>query len=891
MDKGLSILVFLLISSTSVFSQQSTLPEIFQKIESDYSVNIHFQNSDLEGIYRVYDESLSLGEGLRELLHGTGLIFLTLSADEMYILPADLFNNYSYKYLQLNKSFSELSLPNFTLSDPALGDVMYKLEGTITQSQSSEVLPGVSVIVTSEEGQEYSISELDGSYSFSLKPGRYTLETRMTGFQAESLDIALFSDIEKNLTLYEETVYLNEFTITANKNNSPSTNESSTMQLSVESIKTIPPAFGEVDVIKSISSLPGVSNVGEGTSGFNVRGGNIDQNLILLDGAPVYNSGHLFGFFSIFNPDALEGFKLYKGAIPSSFGGRASSVLTISLKNPELEELHIGGSSGILSSRLRIESPLSKKNGLSFLVAGRIAYPNLVMSQSIESRINQSSASYSDVTAKVSYKPKGKNFNLSTSLYLSQDEFSFRPDTLYGWTNQIANFNLNNSLGNGLFLNTHIHLSNYNNKIDGHYTNSEYNYSSSVNDIGLKSVLAKDNPNLSFETGVEIKRIQIDLGEIAPEGSSSSIVPYETGIEKGLESALFAEVSKEISPRLSLTGGLRYSLFARIGESNEYTYNTDYSKDSRRITDTTFYENGQLYGFNSGLEPRISGKLTINPTSSVKFSYNLLRQYMLLISNTAAQSPVDIWKLSGPNLNSQLNHIWSIGYFKEIANPALNLSFEFYYKKLKNNIGYKEGAELTLNQNLETELINGSGKSYGMEMLLNKIEGKSTGWISYTFSRSFSRLSGEFLEEQINQGEYFPSNFDKPHILNVVYSYNFSSRLSSSLNFVYNSGRPITVPESAYYYNGSIIANYLKRNQERVPDYHRLDLSVTLENKKKKSRDWETSWTFSLYNVYGRKNPFSVYFSTIRDGRLPQAYKLSVLGSIIPALTFNFDLK
>ena len=875
----------------NVSAQSKPLNEILSDLSKQNSINILYNSEEVNDIIRENSNEPALGDQLRSLLSGTGLVFLYQDDKDVFILPAELFNNYSITLLNINRTPDEYVTDDLSISDIITADAVFTISGVIADSKTNEPLIGASIIVNNGDEEKYAISDVEGKYQLEVNPGRYSFKVLMSGFQQEESQLAVFTDLNKNVAMYEETMYLDEFTITANKSNSASSTESSTMQLSVESIKKLPPAFGEVDVIKSISSLPGVSNVGEDTSGFNVRGGNIDQNLILLDGAPVYNSGHLFGFFSIFNPDALDGFKLYKGAIPSSYGGRASSVLTISLKNPAMEELNFGGSVGILTSKLRVETPISKKHGISFLAAGRIAYPNFVMSQSIEQTISQSSASYSDVTAKLSYKPSDKDFALSSSLYLSQDEFSFRPDTVYGWDNQIANLDFSKSFGTHFF-NTHIHYSNYTNKITGNYTNSEYDYNSSVNDIGLKAVLAKDDElGLSYETGLEVKRIKLNLGEIEPSGDQSSILPYETGVERGLEGAIFAEASKQINQKLSLTAGLRYSMFARLGESSEYTYMEGFSKDPRRITDTTFYSSGQLYGFNSGLEPRISGKITLTPKSSFKFSYNLLRQYLLLVSNTAAQSPVDIWKLSGPNLQSQLNHIWSVGYYREIDKPDLNVSVELYYKLLKNNIGYKEGAQLTLNNSLETELINGVGNSYGMEFLINKTEGKSTGWISYTYSRSFNKLDGPYRTERINNGEFFPSNFDKPHILNFIYNYDFNSRLSSSVNFVYNSGRPITAPESAYYFNGSIIANYQARNQERVPDYHRLDLSLTLENRKKRSRDWETSWTFSVYNVYGRNNPFSVYFSTIRDGRLPQAYKLSVLGSIIPAITFNFDLK
>lgn len=762
-----------------------------------------------------------------------------------------------------------------------------KIQGYVKEQKTGEPIPGANVIIPSL--QAGAASDRKGCYSFTIEDkGTYTIKVSAIGYQELKQNITVIGPINKDFLLQETYTELDEIVITDQPDANIKSTDIGKNSLDIESISSIPPFLGEVDVVKSILMLPGVTNVAEGSGGFNVRGGSIDQNLVLLDQAPLFNSSHVFGFFSVFNPDVVDKIDLYKGGIPARYGGRISSVLSVTQKNPDLNQFKVNGGVGLVSSRAKLEIPLIKGK-TSLLLGGRTTYSDWLLRQVPDEDIKNSTANFYDVNGKLIHF-FDENNQLKISGYLGKDNFKFAQDTAYSWQNRLLSINYRSRFSPQLWLDAYLINSNYQYNVDGLKAFSEFNVEAAINYNEAKSnVTWEPDQQQKFDFGFNFIDYTIQPGILQPVGDSSAINPRSVNREYAQEAGLYGQYDIELTPALSLSAGIRFSSFWNRGPGSVFTFAENSEKTTASITDTLRFDDGEVAASYGGLEPRFSARLSLNSSSSLKFGYNRLRQYVHLISNTLAITPTDIWKTSDYHLKPLIGDQWSAGYFKNFNDNQIETSVEVYYKQMKNLVEFKDGAELLLNQNLATELLQGSGKAYGLELLLKKKSGKLTGWLSYTFSRTLRLVEADFANETINQGNYYPSNFDKPHEISLVGDWQMHPKWNFGFNYTYSTGRPITIPIAQFTVNEVIIPYYSERNAFRVPDYHRLDLSFTFTPNLDQSRLWQDSWTFSLFNVYGRQNPYSIFFRQDFRNIPPKAYQISVIGAIFPSLTYNFS--
>ncbi len=767
----------------------------------------------------------------------------------------------------------------------------FTLSGTISDSKSNETLIGVNLFIpelkTGVTTNEY------GFYSITIPKGNYNIRISYMGYQTLEESIQLNQNTKTNFKLLTNENTLKEIIITDTKTKTDIRKpEMSVNKLSISAIKRMPVVLGEVDVLKSILLLPGVTNAGEGASGFNVRGGGADQNLILLDEATIFNSSHVFGFFSVFNPDAIKDLKLYKGGIPARFGGRASSVLDIYQKDGSSKEFHANGGIGLISSRLLIEGPLVKDRG-SFLIGGRSSYAHLFMKLSKDQKNN--AAYFYDLNTKMTYKLNPNN-NLYLSGYFGRDVFSLANSFTNIYGNSTLNLRWNHLFSDKLFSNLSLIYSDYYYGLDLDFVGFQW-------DSGIKNYNIKyDFKNYisdRFKLNYGLNAIYYDFnpGIIKPSSATSGINFSQLDKKYALEPALYINANQELSTKFSVSYGLRYSLFYRLGQSNlnvyannnPITFNTNmqiYEK-ATPIGTQTFQKNDILKSY-SYLEPRFSLAYQFNEKQSVKASYNRMIQYLQLISNTSSPTPLDVWTPSDTFIKPQIADQVALGYFKNFSNESYSLEVEAYYKKVQNRIDYIDGADLIANNALEQVILNGQMRSYGLEVMLKKNEGRLNGWVSYTLSKSQQQTPGRTaIESGINNGQWYNSAYDKTHNLAITSSYLLNEKWSFGANFTLQSGQPITYPNGQYQYLGITVPSYGLRNENRLPTYHHLDISSTLTPRKNNNRNWKGEWVFSIYNLYNRKNAAAINFRQNRQTGTNEAVKTSIFG-MVPAVSYNF---
>jgi len=730
------------------------------------------------------------------------------------------------------------------------------------------------------------ISDINGYYKMQVPIGINILEIKSLNHKKIVKTIMVYDNGELDVRIHESMNLLDEVIIKGKGQKTVETVISGVIAIDIEGIKNIPLVLGERDIFKVATTLPGIKTVGEGSAGFNVRGGKEDQNLILLDNAVIYNPQHFLGFFSAINPYTASKATIYKGSIPAEFGGRLSSVFDVTTKSASAEKLTGEGGIGPVMGNIAIGTPIVKDKS-SLLIGLRATYSGWILRSLDDKSIKKSQASFYDGTIKHNHK-LDKNNTFETTLYYSHDDFSITSDSLYKYNNRLASLKWNHSL-------------NAKSKAALIFTNSEYKFnidyhSAGVNafDFGYKinetQVVLNFNYIFSdkhkFDYGISSKQYKINPGYLYPKKTESLLTPINIDKEKGLESAVYLSDNFKLSPKLSIDLGLRYSLYASLGESSQRIYEDNVPKNDETVVRIKEFSNNEIIKTYGGLEPRIAIRYLLTDDFSVKASYDKTYQYIHLLSSNTTQSPTDTWKLSDLNVKPQAAHQYSMGLFKNLNDNILELSVEGYYKKSKNILDYKVGAQLLLNENIETELLQGEGKAYGIELLLKKQSGRLNGWLGYTYSRTFIKLDSQFNDEKVNNGHYFPANFDKPHDISAVLNYKFTKRYSFSTNFVYQTGRPITLPVGAYTYGGAEYTLYSDRNKYRIPDYYRLDIGINIEGTHKIKKLAHGFWNLSIYNVLGRNNPYSVYFVT-DDGQI-KAYKTSIFSIPIPTITYNF---
>ena len=763
------------------------------------------------------------------------------------------------------------------------------LSGYLKDAKTGEGLIGATIYV--EELKSGTSSNVYGYYSLSVKPGTYNLKINYLGYKQSTVEIELTSNTTRDFELTPEGMNLEAVDVTAERADKNVTSvEMSVEKMDSKTIKEIPQFMGEADVIRSVQLLPGVSSVGEGATGFNVRGGNIDQNLVLLDEATVFNSSHLFGFFSVFNADAVKDLKLYKGGIPAKYGGRLSSVLDVRQKEGNKKNFSMSGGLGLISSRLLAEGPIIQDK-MSFMVAGRRTYGDL-FAPIFNSDLQGDKLYFYDINAKVNYTLDPNN-RLFLSAYSGRDRFSFGDDFQAGWGNTTTTLRWNHLFGPKLFSNVSLIYSDYDYSLSIPEGVQSFEWISRIRNYNVKADMSYfPNVNHTLEFGVNGIYHRFFPGTAKGLTDNSIFNRIEVQTENAYELAGYVSHEWKATDWFTMKYGVRYSHFMNVGERDVFIYENGNPVSQEAITDTVSYGSGEVIDEFGGFEPRFSANIKVGPSSSIKTSYNLTRQYLHLVSNTTAATPLDIWMPAGKYIEPARAHQVALGYFRNFSENVYEASVEAYYKKYFNLLDYKNGAELLLNESLETELLSGDGRAYGLEFQVKKNKGRFTGWISYTLARTELQVPG------VNNGEYYPSNYDKTHDVTLVTTYRLNEKWLFSGIFSYMTGRPYTYPDSRYVVDGRVIPNYSNRNGARIPDYHRLDLSATYTPKKKKDKvlffinrpeSWESSWTFSLYNVYARRNAYSIYFRQDEGSLNTEAYQLSIFGSIIPAVTYNFN--
>lgn len=758
----------------------------------------------------------------------------------------------------------------------------YTVSGVVKDKANGEVLIGATIYIRSLG--KGTVTNEYGFYSLTVPEGNYSITFSYIGYKNIVKEVNLQANLKLSVELPLNSDELKEVVITDKAvNENVTKTEMSVEKLDIKQIKSMPAFLGEVDVIKSITMLPGVTTVGEGTTGFNVRGGGVDQNLVLLDESIVYNSSHLFGFFSIYNPNSVKDVQLYKGAAPAKYGGRLSSVLDIRQKEGNMKQFSGSGGIGLVSSRLTLEVPVVKDKS-SLLIAGRRSYADLFLKLSPSKDLRENQAFFYDLNTKFNYTINENN-RIYVSGYFGRDVFKFGNNFKFSWGNTAATIRWNHLFNSKLFSNISATFSDYNYSLGVPAGAGAFDWNAGIKNYQFKNDLTWFvSPNYTVDFGVSGILYQFNPGKVKVKNSSDVITITP---EKAVETAAYIGNEYKLGDQLTLTYGLRYSMFLTLGERAVKTYRDDLPKSTATIVSRRKYGNNELINTYQGIEPRFGLRWKINDRNSIKASYARNRQYIHLISNTTAPLPIDIWKASDTHVKPLISDQVAFGHFHNFADNKFELSTEVYYKRMQNLVDYKNGADLLLNEDLETELLSGEGRAYGVELMLKKPTGKLNGWISYTLARTERLVNGKFSEERINNGEYYPADYDKTHNLTLVTTYQVNKRLSFSANFIYSTGRPFTLPDAKYLYDGQTIIDYSGRNQNRIPDTHRLDLSLTLKGKGRPGRRWKGEWVFSIYNVYARRNAFSIYFAG--DGQANNtARRLSILGTMVPSVTYNF---
>jgi len=775
----------------------------------------------------------------------------------------------------------------------ANGQQKFSINGYVKDIANGEAMIGATVYV--QELSSGTTTNEYGFYSITIPRGNYSLKFSYLGYVAINREVVLDKNIRLDLELQSEPKQLQEVEIMDDRDRPAAQNpEMSTNKMDISIIKKIPAFLGEVDIIKSILLLPGVSTVGEGASGFNVRGGNVGQNLILLDEAPVYNSSHLLGFFSVFNPDAVKDVKLYKGAIPSRYGGRISSLLDVRMKEGNNKKMEVTGGIGTIFSRLAVEGPLIK-NKASFIIAARRSYIDVLARPFVQVLKNGGALNFYDLTLKTNYNLNPKNkFYLSG--YFGRDNFLFSKNQGFSWGNATGTARWNHLFNDRLFMNQTLVYSNYDYHLQfGNDDLNRFVWSSAINNYIFKpdfSYFINSNSELNF--GGEV--IYYTFVPANATGITNG-TPVDVSLEKkyNLETSLYASHSLKLNPNLSIDYGLRYSNFKLFGPGTQYLYNDTVPGIRKTVIGSKVYKKGEVIQTYGNWQPRFSFKAQLSETSSIKGSYNRMVQYLHLISNTTASNPLDVWTPTTPNIKPEIGDQISLGYFHTLTRSATlyEFSVESYLRVTQNQIDYINGADLLINKYLEGDLLSGKGRAYGIEFFAQKKTGRFNGWVSYTLARTELKVDG------INNNNWYPTRFNQTHNLKVVGFYEISKRWSFSSDFIYTSGTPTTFPTSRATVQGILIPYNANdsRGNVTLPSYNRLDIAFQLQGKefkkdgkRRKNKDY---WVFSIYNVYARKNPFSIYFSQVDARTLPgqpqvsQAKQLSIIGTLVPAISYN----
>ena len=899
----LSLLFFILFPSLGHAQAASSIDQAtIREVSATQSLADYLDTfSSADSLYRIFylpewligyyiypsDNDRRLDRVLKERFEGSELDYVLMDSNTLVIVK-DPTRALQRKQVIQSAIFLGKKIDAYTFGEiTSARKESVRITGRVTDLQTLEPIPFLTIQVNGTN--QGTSTDTNGNYQLVLAPGKYALTFSFLDYDNTVVDLTAYDHGTVNVEMIRKSLLLDEIVIEDRLEQQMATSRVGRTALSVPDIKRAPSFLGEPDIIKSIQTLPGVTTVSEAAAGFNVRGGSIDQNLILFDGLPVFNSAHVFGFFSAFNPDVTKDVTFFKGGIPAEYGGRASSVLDIKSKEGDWDQWHLKGGIGLISSNVMIEGPI-KKGTTSVVSSLRSTYSNWLFNSFRTNYVDlrNSEINFNDAYLKVTHQLPDQS-RLSFTGYRSADGFRLVGDTTYGWTSFQLSANYSKQINANIFLDVTAGTSTYGYEV----TNED---SLSAGRLRFNLMANTVNANLLWERGrhtmtmgLQSTQYLIDPGSLERLGSFSTVKSTVLDRQRAWENAAFISDQVRWSEKLSTEFGLRLPLFNRYGEATINSYEEGQPRSPQTLVSTTKYSGLQTSKAYLGFEPRLSAQYLINASTSVKLGYNRINQYIHLITNSAAVTPTDIWRPSGPLTRPQRADQISLGLFKDLPAKEISLSVETYYKWLSQVLDFKNGAKLVLNEDLAEDLIQDKGKSYGVEWTANKNVGFLTGAISYTWSRSLRQFDSPIVGESINGGEWFPANFDQPHVVNLSWKYVFNRRTSFTGNFSYHTGRPITIPVSAIPFENDILINYSDRNQYRIPDYHRLDLALVIEGNYRRSSNWKGSWVFSAYNVYARKNPYAIFFS-ISDQGIPQPYQLSIIGTILPSVSYNVKI-
>jgi hypothetical protein len=758
------------------------------------------------------------------------------------------------------------------------------VSGYIKNKDTKDPVSGVTVFI-----QKLSIGTISNEYGFytlTIPRGVHLLQFSFIGMREKDVNMNLYGTGELNVEMKSVLIPLKETVVSAQKSVTLQRFEVGAEKINIASFKLLPTSMGESDIIKSVLLIPGVQSAGEGSAGFNVRGGSADQNLILLYGSPVYNSSHFFGFFSAVNSDIIKDVTLYKGGIPSRYGGRISSVLDIGSKEGNRKEF--AGNAGIspITAHVSLEGPIIKDT-LTYIFTARSTYSNWIFGLIRDPSLKKSRASFYDLNAKITYDLNNNN-KIDLSAYTSHDSFRFNSDTVYSYNNKIFALKWRHFFNSKFFSSLLINNSSYNYDISSQYLPSEaFVLDHKINSTGAKADFNWFLGRNEINFGLDLTRYAVNPGSYLPDSKTSIVVPRTIVKEQAWEGALYIDDKFLLTEFLSVNAGIRMSSFFSLGPHAVMIYNPGFPKSKSTITDTLNFRSGAITSKYAGPEFRVSLNFRITDRNSFKINYNRTRQYLHLLSNSTSISPTDTWKLCDYYLKPQIGDQIAAGFYEMLFRNSYEASAEVYYKTIRNMVDFRGGTNFIMDDNIEKDVVNVKGRAYGLELVLKKTEGKIRYSIGYTYSRTFLRSIGVFSEDMINSGKWFPANFDKPNDLIVTLNYLLSRRFSFSANYVWSTGRPITYPVSTYHIFDDILVDYSDRNKYRIPDYARLDVSCQVNGNLKIHNTTHPVWTFSVYNLLGRQNVYSVYFK--KEGDLYNGYRLSVFGKAIPSVTFSFN--
>jgi len=873
-----------------------TFIELTKELQDKYQIHSYFDEAWVRNVKLTKSYSqVDLNTLISDVLSGTQLQFiirgkdLILSHYENILLGFSLQKSDKEKLTNIplseeEKDLSTLQEQEYVIHEigVALGKKKVKVFGYVSHFESGIPLKGVEIYLpTMTNGVT---SDKKGYYELELSPGSYSLNFKHMGLKQTSRKINLRGDGKLNIQLSNEIKSLKEIRVLA-KDDKIKRTSMGLEYFASKDVESLPSALGEPDIIKGTTMLPGVESAGEGSIGFNVRGGSADQNLILIDNAPIYYPAHFFGFFSAFNNDMIKEASLYKSSIPIQFGGRISSIYNISTY--ENIAAKINGKVGIspINTKAYLNLPLIDKK-LSIMNSFRFTYSDWIIKKIDSKELTDSKSNFQDLHGKILYKPDVNN-QIELSYYNSNDEFQLHSDTVYNFKNFVSSINWRHRFNEKLKMKSNIHYTNFSYEMSSQdIPENAFKLTHKVRDAGFKThfVYEKD-VYTSFDFGASAKSYKINPGEFIPYSASSNITKKDIQSEEGLETALFIGAKHEIFSFLTAEAGIRYSLYGNLGKKDEMTYKDGIPGDFNSLK--LVKSSGGLNNIYHGPEFRSSINYSINNNTSIKASYNRTRQYIHLLSNTTTISPTDTWKLTDRYLKPQVGDQFSLGFYHNILNSVAEFSIEAYTKKVKNAKDYKDGAELYLNEFPETEVLNADGKNYGLEFYVRKKSGRFNGMLSYSYSRSYLKSKDKTGEFAVNDGKWYRSPFDKPHNYKAFLSFKLSRRLIFSTNFVYHTGRPATFPTAKYKLQNVPIIHYSERNEYRIPNYFRTDITLLIEGNLKKNKSYHTSLAFGIYNLTGQKNAYSTYFR-MKEGSM-LGYKLSIFGEAIPTITYNIE--